>query len=36
MVGNRHLGYHRSLKRYFSSVVQRAASPRFVVFEACL
>ncbi|MBJ6137458.1 class I SAM-dependent methyltransferase [Marinobacter litoralis] len=36
MVGNRHLGYHRSLKRYFRSVEQRAASPRFVVFEAAL
>src|SRR5690554_902961 len=36
MVGNRHLGYHRSLKRYFRSAVQRAASPRFVVFEASL
>jgi len=34
MVGNRHLGYHRSLKQYFSSVEQRAASPKFVVFEA--
>ncbi|MBR9870532.1 MAG: class I SAM-dependent methyltransferase [Gammaproteobacteria bacterium] len=36
MVGNRHLGYHRTLKRYFRSVQQRAASPRFVVFEAAL
>ncbi len=34
MVGNRHLGYHKSLKRYFGKVEQRAASPRFVVFEA--
>lgn len=36
MVGNRHLGYHRTLKRYFRTVEQRAASPRFVVFEASL
>jgi len=36
MVGNRHLGYHRSLKRFFRRAVQRAASPRFVVFEASL
>ncbi|WP_316933372.1 class I SAM-dependent methyltransferase [Marinobacter sp. AL4B] len=36
MVGNRHLGYHRTLKRYFRSVQQRAANPRFVVFEASL
>ncbi|MCK0107181.1 methyltransferase [Marinobacter sp. S0848L] len=36
MVGNRHLGYHRTLKRYFRTVQQRAASPRFVVFEASL
>jgi 16S rRNA (guanine1207-N2)-methyltransferase len=34
MVGNRHLGYHKSLKRYFRKLEQRAASPRFVVFEA--
>lgn len=34
MVGNRHLGYHRSLKQYFSGIEQRAASPKFVVFEA--
>jgi len=34
MVGNRHLGYHRTLKRYFGHLEQRAASPRFVVFEA--
>jgi 16S rRNA (guanine1207-N2)-methyltransferase len=34
MVGNRHLGYHKSLKRFFGKVEQRAASPRFVVFEA--
>lgn len=34
MVGNRHLGYHRSLRRFFSRVSQLAADPRFVVFEA--
>ncbi|MBN7769565.1 methyltransferase [Marinobacter daepoensis] len=34
MVGNRHLGYHRSLKKYFRNVSQKVASPRFVVFEA--
>ncbi|WP_372996887.1 class I SAM-dependent methyltransferase [Marinobacter sp.] len=34
MVGNRHLGYHRSLRRYFSSVEQLDASPKFVVFRA--
>lgn len=34
MVGNRHLGYHRSLRRFFSSVEQLDASPRFVVFRA--
>lgn len=34
MVGNRHLGYHRSLRRFFSRVEQLDADPRFVVFEA--
>lgn len=34
MVGNRHLGYHRSLKKYFRHVSQKGASPKFVVFEA--
>ena len=34
MVGNRHLGYHRSLRRYFSRVEQLDASPKFVVFRA--
>lgn len=34
MVGNRHLGYHRSLRRYFRQVRQLDASPKFVVFEA--
>ena len=34
MVGNRHLGYHRSLRRFFGAVRQRDAGPKFVVFEA--
>lgn len=34
VVGNRHLGYHRSLRRWFSRVRQVDAEPRFVVFEA--
>lgn len=34
MVGNRHLGYHRSLRRYFPQVRQLVADPKFVVFEA--
>jgi len=34
VVGNRHLGYHRSLRRYFSGVRQLDASPKFVVLEA--
>lgn len=34
MVGNRHLGYHRSLRRDFSTVHQLAADPKFVVFQA--
>ena len=34
MVGNRHLGYHRSLPRLFRNVRQRDANPKFVVFEA--
>lgn len=33
MVGNRHLGYHRSLRSFFSRVEQLHASPRFVVFR---
>ena len=33
MVGNRHLGYHRSLRRFFSNVSQLDADPRFVVFD---
>lgn len=36
MVGNRHLGYHRSLRRFFPHVRQRDADSRFVVFEASL
>ncbi len=32
MVGNRHLGYHRSLRRFFGLVRQLAADPKFVVF----
>ena len=34
LVGNRHLGYHRSLKRHFATVRQVDADSRFVVFEA--
>ncbi|TGN41275.1 class I SAM-dependent methyltransferase [Marinobacter confluentis] len=34
MVGNRHLGYHRTLKQHFGRVRQLAASPKFVVFGA--
>ncbi|MBW4933660.1 class I SAM-dependent methyltransferase [Marinobacter sp. F4206] len=34
MVGNRHLGYHRSLRRFFPQVHQLDASPKFVVLEA--
>lgn len=34
VVGNRHLGYHRSLGRFFSGVRQLDASPKFVVLEA--
>ncbi len=33
MVGNRHLGYHRSLRSYFHEVEQLHGSPRFVVFR---
>jgi len=36
MVGNRHLGYHRSLQRFFPHVRQLDANPKFVVFEASL
>lgn len=34
MVGNRHLGYHRTLRRDFSKVRQLDADPKFVVFQA--
>lgn len=34
MVGNRHLGYHRSLRKFFAAVRQLDANPKFVVFEA--
>lgn len=34
IVGNRHLGYHRSLRRHFADVRQVGTDPRFVVFEA--
>lgn len=34
VVGNRHLGYHKSLRRDFSHVVQLASDPKFVVFGA--
>lgn len=34
IVGNRHLGYHVKLKRWFTRVEQLAAHPRFVVLRA--
>ncbi|SFM18176.1 16S rRNA (guanine1207-N2)-methyltransferase [Marinobacter zhejiangensis] len=34
VVGNRHLGYHKSLRRDFPRVSQLASDPKFVVFEA--
>lgn len=34
IVGNRHLGYHITLKRMFASVEQIAANPKFVIFKA--
>lgn len=34
MVGNRHLGYHRSLRTVFTVVEQLQATPKFVVFRA--
>ncbi|MCK0163882.1 methyltransferase [Marinobacter sp. S6332] len=34
MVGNRHLGYHKSLRHFFPQVRQLDANPKFVVFEA--
>lgn len=34
IVGNRHLGYHVKLRRWFARVEQLAAHPRFVVLRA--
>lgn len=34
MVGNRHLGYHVKLRRWFAGVEQVAAHPKFVVLRA--
>lgn len=34
IVGNRHLGYHITLKRMFRSVEQLAANAKFVIFKA--
>ncbi|MGF2735243.1 class I SAM-dependent methyltransferase [Marinobacter sp. DUT-1] len=34
MVGNRHLGYHRTLRRDFPTLRQLDADPKFVVFQA--
>ncbi len=34
IVGNRHLGYHITLRRMFASVEQIAANPKFVIFKA--
>ena len=36
VVGNRHLGYHVKLKRWFSRVEQVGAHPKFVVLKAQL
>jgi len=36
VVGNRHLGYHAKLKRWFASVEQIGAHPKFVVLKAKL
>ncbi|TVP89948.1 MAG: methyltransferase domain-containing protein [Pseudomonadaceae bacterium] len=36
VVGNRHLGYHQTLKRNFSRVEQVASHPKFVVLAARL
>lgn len=36
LVGNRHLGYHKSLRRFFPQVRQLDANPKFIVFEAWL
>ena len=34
LVGNRHLGYHLSLRKFFRTVRQLDANPKFVVLEA--
>lgn len=34
LVGNRHLGYHAKLKRWFTQIEQVAAQPKFVVLRA--
>lgn len=34
VIGNRHLGYHQSLKQQFRQVRQLAATPKFVLLEA--
>ncbi len=34
IVGNRHLGYHAKLRRWFTGVEQLAAHPKFVVLKA--
>lgn len=34
IVGNRHLGYHITLRRIFAHVEQIAANPKFVIFKA--
>ena len=34
VVGNRHLGYHVTLKRMFREVEQVAANAKFVIFKA--
>jgi len=34
LVGNRHLGYHAKLKRWFARVEQISAQPKFVVLRA--
>lgn len=34
LVGNRHLGYHKSLRRFFAGIRQLDANRKFVVFRA--
>jgi 23S rRNA (guanine1835-N2)-methyltransferase len=34
VVGNRHMGYHRVLRKHFAEVEVRGSSPRFVVLRA--